>query len=113
MDAGRKHMIIQTVAISLLSFLRKRYKAQNDELEVVHMCHADEGRKDGSEELLYRTQGYKEWVRIRIDIVNEEYGDVVKAESEKYMKSMDEKFLSFRDVIAAALLERVTGIKLR
>lgn len=113
MDKIKKHSIIQSILMALLVYFKKKYADQGDKLELAHACHFDSGRKDVSEELVYRTNGYKEWVRIRIDIVDQEYGDVMLAEQKKLEDELKEVAFSSRDLLAITLLERITGIKLR
>lgn len=113
MDKITKHSIIQSILISLLVYLKNKYAKQGDKLELAHACHYDSGRKDVSEELVYRTQGYRDFVRIRVDIVDEEYGNVMLTEQKKIEEELREGRVSPRDLMALALLERITGIKFR
>jgi hypothetical protein len=90
MESFERHSTIQSVLLGLIIFLKGRTKTHSDGVEMAHACHVDEGRKDNSEELIYRVPGHKEWVRIRVDIVDEQYGNVMKVETERIMDKVKE-----------------------
>ncbi len=78
-----KHQAAKSVAMAIVQFFRSHFGKQRQLVEFIHKCHAKDESKDNSEELLYRLSSKDVfWVRIRVDLVTKEEGELLKNELE-------------------------------